>query len=439
MEAEGSAPEGEVDPQAVVPVDEEAAGKLEADAYFQGKKKHYFMVSDAGRPIFSRYGDASDLSDFMGVIVAIAAFARHQRGDDLRYIVAGDHVFVFTVKGSIIMVCVASTGESPRYLQMQLDYLYLTIVSNLTEAAITHGFNSRGGFDLGRVMAGTEKHMHGMISLLGSDMSFLLDGFQCLRLPPKKRAEVAQVLREARPSSLTFAMLMSRNKMVSIVRPQEHVLPPADLLVLMNYINSSESFRNSETWAPVCLPTFNPNGHFHAYVCYIRPELCLVLLTTKQSEFYSLAECRQQVEKALVSRDILNNLAHRVEREFDWAVAECQIPDLYHFVYFSVKEQQYTMPRFDTPYVSKVSHQRLFRLYQHIHSHIHRPGNSMLRQYFYQSQSEVIFTMVTKEYELHAAFSPLVTKRLAFDAFSRLRRWIVKEHDSLIMTKSPLW
>ena len=88
---------------------------------------------------------------------------------------------------------------------MQLDYLYLTIVSNLTEvsdgglftglsvatqAAITHGFNSRGGFDLGRVMAGTEKHMHGMISLLGSDMSFLLDGFQCLRLPPKKRAEV---------------------------------------------------------------------------------------------------------------------------------------------------------------------------------------------------------------------------------------------------------
>jgi len=63
----------------------------------------------------------------------------------------------------------------------------------------------------------------------------------------------------------------------------------------------------------------------------------------------------------------------------------------------------------------------------------------MLRQYFYQSQSEVIFTMVTKEYELHAAFSPLVTKRLAFDAFSRLRRWIVKEHDSLIMTKSPLW
>ena len=55
----------------------------------------------------------------MGVIVAIAAFARHQRGDDLRYIVAGDHVFVFTVKGSIIMVCVASTGESPRCVSLK--------------------------------------------------------------------------------------------------------------------------------------------------------------------------------------------------------------------------------------------------------------------------------------------------------------------------------
>ncbi|KAJ3334130.1 hypothetical protein HDU93_008099, partial [Gonapodya sp. JEL0774] len=37
-------------------------------------KKHFFILSAAGKPIYSRYGDESKLSGFMGVIQAIVSF-----------------------------------------------------------------------------------------------------------------------------------------------------------------------------------------------------------------------------------------------------------------------------------------------------------------------------------------------------------------------------
>lgn len=37
-------------------------------------KKHVFILSNAGKPIYSRYGDESSLAGFVGVIQAIISF-----------------------------------------------------------------------------------------------------------------------------------------------------------------------------------------------------------------------------------------------------------------------------------------------------------------------------------------------------------------------------
>jgi vacuolar fusion protein MON1 len=37
-------------------------------------KKHVFILSSAGKPIYSRYGDESSLAGFVGVLQAIVSF-----------------------------------------------------------------------------------------------------------------------------------------------------------------------------------------------------------------------------------------------------------------------------------------------------------------------------------------------------------------------------
>ena len=67
----------------------------------------------------------------------------------------------------------------------------------------------------------------------------------------------------------------------------------------MNTVNSSASFREDETWLPLCLPSFNERAMLFAHISFVAPELCLVLITTTADAFAPLSLCRQQVVERL--------------------------------------------------------------------------------------------------------------------------------------------
>jgi hypothetical protein len=52
---------------------------------WRSRRKHYFVLSSAGKPIYSRYGDDSIISGYMGVIQAIISFFE-DNGDTLQYV-----------------------------------------------------------------------------------------------------------------------------------------------------------------------------------------------------------------------------------------------------------------------------------------------------------------------------------------------------------------
>jgi hypothetical protein len=51
---------------------------------WRSRRKHFFILSSAGKPIYSRYGDDSIISGYMGVIQAIISFFE-DNGDTLQY------------------------------------------------------------------------------------------------------------------------------------------------------------------------------------------------------------------------------------------------------------------------------------------------------------------------------------------------------------------
>ena len=62
---------------------------------------------------------------------------------------------------------------------------------------------------------------------------------------------------------------MADNQLVTLVRIKKYYIHPADLHLLFNLVNSSESFKNSESWTPICLPKFDSTGFLHAHVSYL--------------------------------------------------------------------------------------------------------------------------------------------------------------------------
>jgi len=94
-----------------------------------------------------------------------------------------------------------------------------------------------------------------------------MDKDPCFLLSAVKTLPMASFAREAISSAITstlgkkgkvvFTVLLAANQLVTLVRMKKYFIHPIELHLLFNLINTTESFKHSETWIPICLPKFD--------------------------------------------------------------------------------------------------------------------------------------------------------------------------------------
>lgn len=219
-------------------------------------------------------------------------------------------------------------------------------------------------------------------------------------------------------------------------------LAPADVHLLLNLIGASSAFQAGEIWTPICLPLFNPDCYFYAYISYLDPPectVCLLLLSTDKEAFYAVAECKRKIEEAMVAQNSLSLIA----KAQSYSVSQVGVSDLRHFMYkpFDVPDNhrqltQFTSPEMEAPYSSDEEKMRLLDLYRYMHSRIHSTSRP-LKLIYHVAERETLLAWVTSKFELYTCFSPLVTKTCAITAITKLLRWIKKEEDRLFIRYPP--
>jgi hypothetical protein len=400
-------------------------------------KKHVFVLSSAGKPIYSRYGDEQKLATFIASVNALISFVE-DTDDSIRHVIAGDRTIVFIQRGPIYLVAAARTGEPVPHLARQLDYTHAQIISILTQSSVNKIFKARATFDLRNLLGGTDKILDCLLHVMDNDPSYMLNSVHCLRLPFAARSSLAVILHSVRPEDLLFSMLIAGHQLVHLIRPRKFALKPQDLHLVMNFVNSSSSFRSSESWTPICLPNFNDNGFLHAYVCYLTTELCLILISSKPESFYQLSECKNTIWREVTSNpEVIGSLNYAL-RNPNYSVGDIDIPSLSHFLYKSQSTSQFTAPRMDAPYSDKKERKRLLRLYQHVSHRVHTLGRPH-KVYYLTTQAETIVAWVTSGFELYATFGPLEPKPNSIKACNQLLRWIKQEENNLFILNSPVW
>ena len=117
------------------------------------EKQHVFVLTEAGKPVYSRHGSEDKLSSIMGVMLAIVSCVQ-DRNDVIRSIVAGNRKFVFLIKIPLILVCVSSTSETIQQIKLHLRYVYNTIISVITLSQLNRIYAQQKNFDLRRLLTG---------------------------------------------------------------------------------------------------------------------------------------------------------------------------------------------------------------------------------------------------------------------------------------------
>ncbi|KAK3442303.1 hypothetical protein EUGRSUZ_B02502 [Eucalyptus grandis] len=415
----------------------------DASISWRKRKKHFFILSHSGKPIYSRYGDEHKLAGFSATLQAIISFVENG-GDRVKLVRAGKHQVVFLVKGPIYLVCISCTEEPYESLRGQLELIYGQMILILTKS-VNRCFEKNPKFDMTPLLGGTDVVFSSLIHSFSWNPATFLHAYTCLPLGYATRQAAGAVLQDVADSGVLFAILMCKHKVVSLVGAQKASLHPDDMLLLANFVMSSESFRTSENFSPICLPRYNPMAFLYAYVHYLDVETYLMLLTTSSDAFYHLKDCRMRIETVLLKSNVLSEVQRsmldggmRVEdlpidplprsgsllprlgqgrpvtdsqESLKEAYAGIGGPaGLWHFIYRSIYLDQYVASEFSPPFNTLRQQKRLYRAYQKMYASMHDKGIGAHKTQFRRDEHYVLLCWVTQDFELYAAFDPLADK-----------------------------
>ncbi|KAL0460195.1 UNVERIFIED_CONTAM: Vacuolar fusion protein MON1 [Sesamum latifolium] len=414
----------------------------DASVSWRKRKKHFFILSHSGKPIYSRYGDEHKLAGFSATLQAIISFVENGR-DRVKLVRAGKHQVVFLVKGPIYLVCISCTEEPYESLRGQLELLYGQMILILTKS-VNRCFEKNPKFDMTSLLGGTDAVFSSLIHSFSWNPATFLHAYSCLPLAYATRQAAGAILHDIAGSGILFALLMCKHKVISLVGAQKASLHPDDILLLSNFIMSSESFRTSESFSPICLPRYNPMAFLYAYVHYFDMDTYLVLLTTSSDAFYHLKDSRIRIESVLLKSNVLSEVQRslvdggmhiedlpvdpisrvgtvsshlgqpRAATDFPGRLGDAFVgiggpAGLWHFIYRSISLDQYVSSEFSSPINSLKQQKRLYRAYQRIYASMH-DGNGPHKTQFRRDENYVLLCWVTQDFELYAAFDPLADK-----------------------------
>ncbi|KAE9585755.1 putative vacuolar fusion protein Mon1 [Lupinus albus] len=426
----------------------------DASISWRKRKKHFFVLSHSGKPIYSRYGDEHKLAGFSATLQAIISFVENG-GDRVKLVRAGKHQVVFLVKGPIYLVCISCTEEPYESLVEQLELIYGQMIVILTKA-VNKCFEKNPKFDMTPLLGGTDIVFSSLIHSFSWNPATFLHAYTCIPLAYATRQAADAILQDVADSGVLFAILMCRHKVISLGGAQKATLHPDDMLLLANFVMSSESFRTSESFSPVCLPRYNSLAFMYAYIHYFDADTYLMLLTTSSDAFYHLKDCRIHIETVLLKSNVLSEVQRslldggmRVEdlpplprsgssSELGQNRLQLDSPDrlrepnsgiggdagLWHFIYRSIYLDQYVSSEFSSPINTPQQQKRLYRAYQKLFVSVHDKGIGPHKTQFRRDENYVLLCWVTQDFELYAAFDPLADKASAIKTCNRVCQWV---------------
>ncbi|CAD7695859.1 unnamed protein product [Ostreobium quekettii] len=282
------------------------------DETWRKRGKHFFIFSNAGKPIYSRYGDEGKLAGLMAIMQAMLAVVQG-RGDCAKTLQAGRCQIVFLLKGPIVLVGLSRVGESPSWVSKQLELIFFQILS-LATGALLRVLERNPGSDVRNLVKGSQGMLESLIKGFSSNPSYLLEAFCPVRMMAELRSTAADTLDMAvKHCGAKCGILLASGQLVALAQDKNAPLHVQDLILLVNFVVSNSQYRErggAEFSTPICMPHLHMTAFLHAYVYCMDPEagVVVILLMTRQDTFHLGSAARVGMEKVLRDAGVLRVL-----------------------------------------------------------------------------------------------------------------------------------
>ena len=253
--------------------------KMQLDEFFT-KKRHFFIMSDGGKPVYSRYGDPIENNSIFATLSAmITKFtifnSDNSFKEDLNVISNKKNKIVFLKKGQLIFIALSKKNDCTSLLYSQLEYLYNQLMSILTIS-----FYSKLGDNPSKclsTMSGTENLFEQIIQYSSHSFTSLFNSYQVMNYL-EGRDKLNKIAEEFRGDAL-YCIIMTPYEIIALARSNQINVVSSDLVLIQNLIFCQEMLRSQESYVPICLPGISEQGYIQFYSNFSEENIGVIFVT----------------------------------------------------------------------------------------------------------------------------------------------------------------
>ncbi|EXJ95312.1 hypothetical protein A1O1_00432 [Capronia coronata CBS 617.96] len=432
--------------------DDKIVGEELAQSIWKSKRKHFIILSAAGKPIYTRHGSDAVISSYVGIIQTIIS-SYLEWGDQLRSFRADGVLFTILSQSNLFLVGITSLPESEAQLRVQLEALYMQILSTLTLPTLTHIFSVRPSSDLRRPLQGTEVLLSSLAdTFTKGSPSALLSALECLKIRKSHRNVINNTMIRARVDDLLYGLVVAGGRLVSVIRPKKHSLHPSDLQLIFNMIFEAEGIKagGGDSWVPICLPGFNNTGYLYMYVSFLdmrgdqaremaaneriakEDSVAIILLSANKESFEDLHSMKNYLVHEFRRNQSMHiiHMAVQAGRPAPTDIIAGTV--LRHFLYKSKGNVQFFMPSYSPNFETLRQRRRLMSLYHNLHASVHAK-HAAVKVHHSVSTSATALAWVTPMFELYCVASPSTSRNALAQSANKVLQWVQREEERIFI------
>ena len=251
---------------------------------FFTKKRHYLIMTDGGKPVYSRYGDEVENNSIFATLSAmITKFTIFNSTDsfkeELNVISNKKNKLVFMKKGQLIFIAFSKKmNDSVSLLHSQLEMIYNQLMSILTVK-----FYEKLEDNPSKVltaMGGTENLFEQIIHYSSNSFISIFNSYQIMNFENfgTNREKINKILEDNKGNSL-YCILMTPYEIISFVHSNQITVQASDLILIQNLILCTEMLRTQESYVPICLPGISDQGFLQLYSHFSEENIGIIFIT----------------------------------------------------------------------------------------------------------------------------------------------------------------
>ena len=286
--------------------------KMKLEEFFT-KKRHFLIMSDGGKPVYSRYGDPIENNSIFATISAmITKFtifnSDNSFKENLNVISNNKNKIVFLKKGQLIFIALSKKDDCTSLLYSQLEYLYNQLMSILTIS-----FYSKLEDNPSKclsTMSGTENLFEQIIQYSSNSFTSLFNSYQVMNYL-EGRDKLNKIAEECRGDAL-YCIIMTPYEIIALARSNQINVVSSDLVLIQTLIFCQEMLRSQESYVPICLPGISEQGYIQFYSNFSEENIGVIFVTENMDPmcFVKFQEQYNKLYIRLNDENYINKIIH---------------------------------------------------------------------------------------------------------------------------------